>query len=174
MCVKGNMWVRTITSASISIWLSSMSYQFSIPPSLHHSWILTSNPAIGSLRSDNIKWSHSFTPVDTLSLLWGLLTLFFLKLNVLASPHPQFQLWINVLLGFEWFWPICFLETYFIPGTVLDSENISMNKIHNVHELVGLTFGRMGWEWVAWKRKYAIKNNTNRILKGARIDGRRV
>lgn len=48
--------------------------------------------------------------------------------------------------GFGQLMQICFLETYFIPDTVLDSENISMKKRHNVQELVGLTFGRMGWE----------------------------
>lgn len=56
------------------------------------------------------------------------------------------EIYCQVLSGFGQLMQIRFLETYFIPGTVLDSENVSMNKRHNVHKLVGLTFGGMGWE----------------------------
>ena len=47
-----------------------------------------------SLRWDNIKWSHSFTPVDTLAWRWevlGQLNLFFFKLNLCGFFPPDFN-----------------------------------------------------------------------------------
>lgn len=41
---------------------------------------------------------------------------------------------------------ICFLETYFILCTGLDSESKNVSKRDNFPELLGLTLGKVGWE----------------------------